>query len=494
MTTTEQPAEHVRAIEIHDPRDLLLDANLVDRTPDQDLIDSIRELGILQAVTGYRTADGRIRIWLGHCRVLAAIEAGRLVPVDVIASEADGDDITRILGQLDENTRRKPLTAADHAVGIDQLFDLGMTADDIEKRGRIRRDHIEQARAIRASAAATAAAAARPSLTIDQAAAIAEFDTDDKAVKELGAAAEDGDGTFRHAVARLRTDRAEAEARAELVDRFEAEGITVAGKFPGHEIRLDNLTTADGKKITLRNHKKCPGRSVYLNRTWTADKGHQWVPWHFCADPKANSHVKISGGRSTSGDDLEAQRRERQLTIAGNKAWRTAQGVRREWLTGILAGKTPPKGAMRFVAESLGRADDALQRALGGYGATHETGRELLGFATPDSGYGPGRVHALGDAIAKASDGRAQVMGLALILGAYESAADVHVWRRPAESPVTSRYLHALAAWGYQLSPIERAVADGPPWTPPADEDTTTLPDATADASDTAGENTQEDE
>jgi len=82
-----------------------------------------------------------------------------------------------------------------------------------------------------------------------------------------------------------------------------------------------------------------------------------------CTDPEGNGHTRIA--RSHDGydsgstkpkladmneDDAEAARAQRRDVIESNKAWRAAEPVRREWLRGLLARKTPPKGSAALVA------------------------------------------------------------------------------------------------------------------------------------------------
>jgi ParB family chromosome partitioning protein len=123
--------------------------------------------------------------------------------------------------------------------------------------------------------------------------------------------------------------------------------------------------------------------------------------------------------------------------LANNKAWRSAETVRREWLVNFCARKTPPKGSVRFVTESLMRADRGLVAA---FDRRNTWAGNLLGDSL-----------ALNDAT---SDNRAQVVTLALVLAAYEADTGTHSWRNP--DFVTGRYLQFLAAHGYELSEVER--------------------------------------
>ena len=56
--------------------------------------------------------------------------------------------------------------------------------------------------------------------------------------------------------------------------------------------------------------------------------------------------------------------------LANNKAWRTAETVRREWSGTFLSRKTAPKGALPYLAGALLAGGYELERALAGVGAT----------------------------------------------------------------------------------------------------------------------------
>src|ERR1019366_10039290 len=68
------------------------------------------------------------------------------------------------------------------------------------------------------------------------------------------------------------------------------------------------------------------------------------------------------------------------------------------------------------------------------------------------SGYG--RNVGVADLIAKATEPRAQVIGLALVLAAFEDATSTDSWRRADAG--TGRYLEFLATNGYTLADVER--------------------------------------
>jgi len=89
-----------------------------------------------------------------------------------------------------------------------------------------------------------------------------------------------------------------------------------------------------------------------------------------CTDPKAYGHVdryhgnNPGDGRKTiaemSEEEREAARAQRSDVIESNKAWASAETVRRDWLQSFVMRKTAPKGTAAFLAAAL--AHDAETR------------------------------------------------------------------------------------------------------------------------------------
>ncbi|WP_328660227.1 ParB/RepB/Spo0J family partition protein [Nocardia salmonicida] len=134
-----------------------------------------------------------------------------------------------------------------------------------------------------------------------------------------------------------------------------------------------------------------------------------------------------------------AARRVREL----NKQGLAAMEVRREFVTRLLARKTLPPEASKFIAEAL-VAEPAL---LGEYNA-FETAAELLG------GKGTWR-RELQQVVETAKPARCQVIVLGLVLGAHEKRAVKDSWRY-ADAGV-NRYLRFLQQVGHELVPVELA-------------------------------------
>lgn len=451
------------AVEYHDPATLLVNANIRNARPDQALVDSIKDLGVLQPIVAVRTTDGPLRVRFGNRRTLASIKAGLTeVPVIVAGDEATDDaaKIARILGQMAENRHREGLNAADEAKAVAALFDLDLSAADIARRTGLDKAAVAAAKAVKDSRTASRAAAANPDLTIVQAAAIAEFDGDQETVKELTEAARKGEGTFAHALQRAREKRKERAAILAATEKLTKAGVRIVDRYLGWEHQLDRYADPKLGQFNAENHKDCPGHCAYVAARWGGNVDISY----YCDDPKGNGHKQHRQGSTAGMSDAE---REKQLqagrrTRAGNKEWRAATDVRRAWLRDFAARKDVPKDGMRIVMTALAHGDMCLTRAIG---ESHQVAREVLGLPKPESTYGPKRVAEVVDLMGKAGDARAQMIGLVLVLGGYEAAAGDHVWRNPdSYKDTVGWYFAALARWGYTLCPIEQSIVDGTDW------------------------------
>jgi ParB family chromosome partitioning protein len=180
ITDTRPEATAAEGVQMEqvDPATLLVDVNVrAETVADKDFVASVKDLGVLQPIRAVRTADGGLRVETGHRRTLAAIEAGlATVPVLVVADERtdDAGTVERIVRQYAENEHRTGLTAVDRLGVVEQLSLLNVSAAQIAKRTRMKRPEVDQALAVTRSDLAKAASV-RYDLTLDQAAAVAEF-------------------------------------------------------------------------------------------------------------------------------------------------------------------------------------------------------------------------------------------------------------------------------------------------------------------------------
>lgn len=443
MTAPSITVEHV------DPATLLVDHNVrSDVALDKDFLASIRDLGVLVPIVAVRTSDGALRVRYGTRRTLASVEVGRSsVPVVVVGDE-DADEIARIVAQWHENEHRAGLGTKDKLAAVEQLSLLGLSAGQIVKRTKARKADVEQALAASRSELAKGAAQRYEFLTLDQAAAVAEFETDPATVKALVASAHKSDGEFRHVLQRARDNREEAAQVAALTDQLASDGVRVIER-PDYGDRtvkaVTDLVDEHAKPLTISAHASCPGHAAYIATTFRGVEAT-----HVCSDWKAHGHRDRyhSGARPASGPMDQKAKAERREVISRNKEWKSASAVRRDFVTQLLTRKTPPRGSASYVAVELALGSHPIRRALE---RAHQLAASLLGV---DDTYAR---QAITNQASTAADARAQVITLGLVLGAIEESTDVHTWREPSE--LIARYFAFLAANGYALSEVEQIAA-----------------------------------
>lgn len=450
-----------------DPASVVVGLNVrTDANLTADFVASIRELGVLEPVVGHYGEEGRFVVLRGQRRTLAAVEAKcTSIPAVVVDRPEDAD---RIVHQMAENDHRSGMSNADRISGVKQLAAFGLTAAQIKRRTARPRAEVDAALTIAGSELAEKAAQRWDYLTLGQAATLAEFEDDAEAVKALMLAAKEGHG-FEHTTQRLRDEREDAAAIAAATEKLTGKGVRIVGR-PSYDdkttLGLDRLAAKEGgRAYNKATHAKCAGHAAYFRITtaWEKDeKGkevrvRQAVPQYVCTQWRGAGHVDLwnHGAASSkpkaadmSPEQREQARAERRGVIDSNKAWDTAEPVRRDWLAVFAARKTAPKGTSAFVARVLTEHPEVVADVGGSQLAAEWFGLKHVGY-----GYGSGWA-AL---IEKATDGRAQVIALCRLLASLEKGTSRQSWRRVM--PATADYLTFIAANGYDLSDVEKRAA-----------------------------------
>ncbi|TDE88164.1 ParB/RepB/Spo0J family partition protein [Occultella glacieicola] len=429
------------------PATLTIETNVrSDADLDKAFVDSIRQHGVLTPIIAIAHEDGTLHVRAGQRRTLAAIEAGLdTIPAYIVPA---GDDADRLVEQIVENDQRRTLSDADRTAAWEQLAVLGLSAAQIAKRTGHGRKDVQTGLTVAESAAAKHALATHD-LTLAQAAVLAEFEDDTDTLEALTNIAITEPGQFDHTAQRARDDRdAQAAAQAETARLTEA-GVTLLTERPAWDSELKDLSgyrpakSEYGAAIDPADYYDNPDLRAHVRAGW---RGEVEVTYYL---PTPKKHGLIdrhaTSNASTTGPMTEEQKAERRELIANNKAWKSAETVRREWLTTFATRKTSPKDAAQFVANSLVSNNYALDKA-----ATqgHRLARQLLGLAE-STGYGD---RSLNDTIAKASPARAAHITLVLVLAAIEDNTGVHTWRNATDTD----YFAALTRWGYTLSDVEQ--------------------------------------
>ncbi len=470
------------------PAEIIIGSNVrTDLRPDhKEFRKSIKERGVLEAVTVYCNEAGQYVLLRGQRRTVTAAEVGTptgLIPARVVPQPADAD---RIGDQMVENIHRAGMREAEIVAGVEQLALLGVSAAQIAKRTSIDRPTVNAALAV------TKADQSRNrldsgDLTLEEAAIFAEFEHDPEAVQRLENAKR-WRRSLAHEAQRLRDEAAEREADAAEVERLRAEGLPVLSAEEVAEadevLRIERLVTEDGEPLPEEEWPNVPGARVQVVKEWVypedeydeesedgsdeedddyepAEPYQQYVPVWVVTDLAASglrrrgggsgSTTADSGDESESEEDVEARREERRRVIANNKAWASAETVRREWLAGFVARKTAPKGAEALICEAVVTGHHSLSKAMD---HRHPMIFTLLGIDVPTGYYGAGHDECHKIATKASTPKAATMTTLAAIVAAWEATTGKHSWRNP--TAWDSRVLGALVEWGYQPSEVER--------------------------------------
>ena len=466
--TTKTPATTFADL---DPKTLIIEANVrADAALTTGFVASIRENGVLMPILVQHT-DGAYLVRAGQRRTLAAIEAGlATIPARVVSGEAD--QARRIVEQIIENDDRAALSDTDRAAAFQQLALLGVSAASIAKRTGRDRASVEAGITVAGSGAALAAVAEHD-LDLLDAALFAEFEDDPAALETLTRQA--GRGRLAHTAQRIRDQRREDAAVAAITTTLTGQGVTVR-RAPGYyEDSVKALTVLRAKgssaPLSAEEHAACPGHAAYI------DTDGEPVGVFVCTDYKAHGHQRIAqaktgqDGAATTGW-TEEQKAERRTLIANNKAWKSAEVVRREWLATFAARKTAPKDAPTFIAAALLGSMYLLNKADSN--GSHRLARTLLAVPERTAWDQP---DPLREAIAKAAPARAQHIALVLVLAAIEDGTGPQTWRNNTRAD--RDYFAALTRWGYHPSDVEALLTTTDPSGDPAPE-----PDAAEQDSD----------
>lgn len=360
-TAADEATETVAAEEFLylDPAEIIIGTNVRTdlRADHKEFRKSIKERGVLEAVTVYRNEDGQYVLLRGQRRTVTAAEVGTpigLIPARVVPQPADAD---RIGDQMVENIHRAGMREAEIVAGVEQLALLGVSAAQIAKRTSIDRPTVNAALVV------TKADQSRNrldsgDLTLEEAAVFAEFEHDPEAVERLENAKR-WRRSLAHEAQRLRDEAAEREADAAEVERLRAEDLPVLSAEEVAEadevLRIERLVTAEGEPLPEEEWPNVPGARVQVVKEWVypedeydeADEGEDseqddeecepaepyqhYMPVWVVTDLDASGlrrrgQTGASGPGSTSDDgeseeEAEARREERRRVIANNKAW-----------------------------------------------------------------------------------------------------------------------------------------------------------------------------
>jgi ParB family chromosome partitioning protein len=444
-----------------DPREVVIKANVrTEVNLTREFVASIKRHGVIVPVIGHPGEDGRVTVEEGQRRILGAIEAERFEVPAYIVPASDTEAI-RIIRQLIANDQRQELTEGERAAAWKQLELDGLTVTAIARELSEKPKRVKAGLAVVGSEVATNAVTEHQ-LTLDQALVLIEFEDDPTLVKALQDTARRNPDGFTHYAQRLRDQRATERQIASLIEGFTARGIRVID-WPGWDDKttaaVEDLQDTNGKPLTMDgddSYEGRPGHAVAVRESW---RGVEFG--HFVTDFRTHGLRKTTSTGAPVGKWTDEEKAERRTLIANNKAWGSAEVVRREWLAAFLSRRTLPKDALPFAGTVLVENTGQVRTALDSH---HALAAELLGYE-----YKWGSTNPLAALIAQ-NPAKTSTVLVAVALAALEEDTSKNTWRSPGTGDVA--YFTALQGWGYTLSEVENLVLGIHAESEPTDDDT----------------------
>jgi len=433
-----------------DPHSLVIEDNIREAvTLEPGFVASIREHGVLQPVLAIRNPDGTLTVRDGQRRTLAA-RATDTATIPAYVVDAGDDATVRIIQQIITNDQREAITETERVQAFQQLALAGLSADTIATRTGHSPDRVHKSITVAASAAARAAIATG-AVTLDAALVLAEFDGDDTAVQYLTEVAAEDPEQLTHAAQYYRDKHATDALITVTAATLTGQGIRVVTEDEDYTplSALTDTDDTDGPRLGLDEdtHTGCDGHAVVVT-AWRGATEATVKP--VCTRPDQHSPrwpaTGTGTGKVAGGPMSEEQKAERRQVIENNKAWDSAEVVRRDWLTTLLTRKTLPKDALRYSAQVTAAHGDRFDSKA------RDLAHTLFNLDKPHRFSGNALPHLIDTTPTKAGH-----VLLALALTAIEATTGRHTWRTPSAGD--QAYFRQIAAWGYTLSPVERIVA-----------------------------------
>ncbi|RDI45318.1 ParB/RepB/Spo0J family partition protein [Nocardia mexicana] len=510
---SQTPAPRAEALWVR-PSDLVIAENVrrsFDLTHYPEMLESIRQFGVLEALLVERQSDGALWVLDGQIRTLLALEAeAAWIPAWVSDVDPELPDnerrIRTTLMQMNVNHRRVPMTQADDTAAVALMLDLGASVTRVAKGLQLKRDNVKKAAAIGASPTAKGLADSR-TFSLDQLEVIAEYERlgDTDAVEQLSTV-RSFDFTYR--AKRIARERRETRARLEASLLYAAYGFGVLADEPDTSttdarfIATEQLETETGAPVTedlirgdaarwavwvdveenvdlVDRDSGDPVDPDTVDWDTNGDNGTEpaaglrhadsvawrdrWTPaYYLLADQLPGSGLRLrepemSGTEAGGGeDDSPAARAERtRQAAAAAAAERELDRLERKRVRVLnTRGEAANERRREFLVRVLNRRKPPTQAAA-------FVAESLLLF--PDLLKSDGAVRTARDLLgtsvptdelattaASATTQRAQVITLGLVLGGYETLIDKSLWRNPYGR--LPRYLTFLAEVGKELA------------------------------------------
>lgn len=433
-----------------------------DETPDETLIASITQVGLIEPLI-VRPVGDRFQLLAGHRR-LAAVKAAGFDRVPCMLRHTDDADALAVM--IIENLARKDLSPLEEAAGIEQLTTLGRSQRQVATLIGVSQSHISKRLALLKLPDVAREALDSGGITVEDAVKLSALDA--KTLKPCFKGGKVQQHEIRTALWRHEQAQKKASARADLEKR----GIPVLDKEPGWgwdespaSLRSIGISDEDHESEPCHAAHITPGayvqyactdpsrhprptedededdRQIVGGRPQTWVKGHGWVS----DDELTDEHRRLIEEEKQARAKADAERAQQELDSRR----------RLEWMRGHIEHHPIPQRypeVFGFVAVMIPCVSDL---DMGGV-------VDLLGLEVPDDfdmwDHGPELVQAY------ASSGSPHA-GLKVTLAlALDVGNSMLRYRDPEGFTATAAktFLAYLREHGYELSDLEREILGEP--------------------------------
>lgn len=315
---------------------------------DEEMVDSIRAVGLMTAVTVAPAVEGAGYTMIGgHRRFDGATKAG-LTEVPAVIREDLVTEAQQLEAMLVENLHRSDLTAVEEAEAYEQLVLQGMDADAIASATGRKASTVKARLKLNGLAETTRDRLHAGEMTLLDAEAMLEFADDPAATAELEQAI--GTGNFQQRLYVIRDRRTREARKAELIAEYEAAGARLATSIPGTpgKVMVDGVEhRASGFHMfadEAQDPAAHPDCLVYVVPEWAYSD-----PTLHCINPSAHpAHPRYTSTPSPRVEsDWEKERAEREERAARRAA---ASAARLDWLRDHFRGMFTARSASPLAA------------------------------------------------------------------------------------------------------------------------------------------------
>ncbi|WP_326693376.1 MULTISPECIES: ParB N-terminal domain-containing protein [unclassified Streptomyces] len=362
------PAQDERQILYVDPGVVERDdhnARETDTEPDAELLASVKEIGVEEAVSVRPLSEGRYAAFKGWRRAQAQQAANSTAKADgrpvrklpvIVRSDLVGQDAEAYLLSLIENKHRSNPSERENARAFERLALMKMPPEAQERAARalgLNRQGLRAAKKAAKLSDRELRRATAGGMDLEQMADLAEVASVTGAESKLERAharddeeGKGGRGHWDQEMARLRQEMADVKAREQVKKELKDAGIPLLREHYTYGEKdlsrpLSELTTAIGNPMSEERHRECPGHSARLDA-----EGNP--VWH-CSDPQTHKHKVRPRANAPKNPRSEEEKAAAAKVIACNKAWRAAREVRKAFVGTLAQGKQVAEPVRQFT-------------------------------------------------------------------------------------------------------------------------------------------------